>query len=265
MRDTLLILALLLASRLALYLVALGRHRCGLSPESTRKLLHVALGLLLCPLPWLFSHIWPVAALCTLYTSLLPARHISPWLDRHIAHVIFGVGRKSIGDLLFPLAVLLLFTFSRHDPPAYLAAMLTLTLADAAAAVVGQRYAQFPYTTPAGASKSLEGSTAFAAVTFAATHLALLLSSNVGRLESVLIALALAAVLTIIEALSSAGLDNLLVPLATLLLLRWLRPLPAEQITVIATIACIISTAVFIACRGITGATATVASSQLQT
>jgi phytol kinase len=236
MTDALLILCILLASRLSLSLVILARRRYSLAPESTRKLLHVALGLLLCPLPWLFTDIWPVAVLCALYASLLLARHISPWLDRHIAHVIFGVTRKSIGDLLFPLAVVLLFAFSRHDPPAYLAAMLTLTLADAAAAVVGARYAQFPYTTPAGATKSLEGSTAFAAVTFAATHLSLLLSTNTGRLESVLIALTLAAALTVIEALSSAGLDNLLVPLATLLLLRWLRPLPANHLALVAAL-----------------------------
>jgi phytol kinase len=237
MRDVLLILTLLLASRLSLSLVDLARRRCALSPESTRKLLHVAIGLLLCPLPWLFTHIWPVAVLCALYAALLLARHLSPGLDRNIAPVIFGVGRRSIGDLLFPVAVLLLFTFSRHDPPAYLAAMLTLTLADTAAAVVGARYAQFPYTTPAGATKSLEGSTAFAAVTFAATHLSLLLCTDIGRLESVLIALTLAAVLTVIEALSSAGLDNLLVPLGTLLLLRRLRPMPPDALAVVAALA----------------------------
>jgi phytol kinase len=233
MRNPLLIVALLVTSHAALVGVATARHRLGLHPESARKLLHMLLGSVLCTLPWLFTDSWPVVALCAAYVTLLIAARYWSWLTEQVSGVMYAVGRRSAGDIFFPLAVAFLFLTTRHDRPAYLCAMLILTFADAAAAVVGTRYGLSTYASPAG-RKSLEGSTAFAVVAFAATHLSLLLLDETGRAQSVIIALAVALVLTLAEAISFAGLDNLLVPTLAIALLNWMRPMPLNQLTLLA-------------------------------
>ena len=233
MRTPLLILAVLALSHAALLTTtALSKH-FRLSPESSRKLLHTLLGLLLCPLPWLFHTAPPVIALCLTYVALLLSTRHCNYLAKRVCPVIHAVPRRSAGDLFFPLAVALLFLTTRHDKPAYLAAMLTLTFADTAAALVGQRYGQSPYTTPTGATKTLEGSAAFATVAFAGTHLPLLLIGDTTRAQSVLIALTVAIVLTLAEALSFAGLDNLLVPLLAVALMHFTRPVPPEHLGIL--------------------------------
>ena len=61
-----------LASRAALWLVCRAAPYTG--PELSRKLLHVAMGLILCPLPWMFDRPAPVILLCATYVALLIAR-----------------------------------------------------------------------------------------------------------------------------------------------------------------------------------------------
>ena len=72
MRDVFMILTFLVASRGALWVV--GRFERWVTPEMLRKLLHVAMGVILCPLPWAFESAWPVIALCGIYVGLLAAR-----------------------------------------------------------------------------------------------------------------------------------------------------------------------------------------------
>ena len=103
----------------------------------------------------------------------------------------------------------------------YLGPLLVLTLADAAAAVVGRRYGLCEYPTPGG-RKSLEGSLAFAVVAFAVTHFALLLTGAAGRVESVMIAACVAMALTIVEAFCFGGWDNLRVPVGAWWMMRGL-------------------------------------------
>jgi len=211
LRDLLVMGCILFASRAALWVVCWFDRRGAGAAELSRKLLHVAMGLILCPLPWLFDRPGPVLMLCGVYIGLLIARRFLVALDNHVGGVIDGVGRRSVGEFLFPISVAVVFVLARGNRVAYLAPMLVLTLADAAAAVVGRRYGMCRYATPGGC-KSLEGSLAFAAVAFASTHLTLLLAGNIGRVESVLLALVVALVLTVIEALVTGGWDNLLVP-----------------------------------------------------
>lgn len=221
LRELALIVCILCASRSALWIVCWLDRRSAGAAEFSRKLLHVAMGLILCPLPWLFHRPAPVIALCGVYIALLIARRYLAALDNHVGAIIDGVGRRSIGEFLFPVAVALLFVAASGDRASYLAPLLVLTLADAAAAVVGKRYGTCHYAAPGGC-KSIEGSLAFAAVAFASTHLTLLLLGTAGRLESVLTALVVALILTIVEAVVTGGWDNLLVPAAAWLLLRLL-------------------------------------------
>src|SRR4051812_9047802 len=186
LRDVMLIVGILCASRAALWVVCWwDRHGAG-AAELSRKLLHVAMGLILCPLPWLFARPGPVLVLCAIYVGLLVARRFLVALDNHVGDVIDGVGRRSVGEFLFPITVGLVFVLAGGDRVAYLAPIAVLTLADAAAAVVGRRYGMCRYSTPGGC-KSLEGSLAFATVAFACVHLTLLLAGEAGRTECVLV------------------------------------------------------------------------------
>jgi phytol kinase len=194
------------------------------------------MGLILCPLPWLFASPEPVIALCAIYVGLLCARRYLSAIGNHVSPVIDGVGRDSVGEFLFPVAVAVLFVLARGDRAAYLAPLLVLTLADAAAAVIGRRYGLCRFPTPGG-RKSLEGSLAFAAVAFASTHLTLLLVAGAGRIESVLIALVVAIALTAVEALATGGWDNFFVPLAAWGLLRFCPTLTTAQTALLAAAA----------------------------
>ena len=82
--------------------------------------------------------------------------------------VAHRVERATFGELYFPLSVAWLFWLTCGDDPLlFVIPILMLTLADAAAAVVGARYGLTPYI---GAGKSLEGSAAFAVVAFSASR-----------------------------------------------------------------------------------------------
>jgi phytol kinase len=232
--DCLLIVCILFASRAALALVCWFDRRGAGAAELSRKLLHVAMGLILCPLPWLFGdRPWPVIVLCGIYVALLIARRFLAALDNHVGGVIDGVGRRSVGEFLFPISIALVFTLAGGDRVNYLAPILVLTLADAAAAVIGRRYGMWPYAAPGG-QKSLEGSLAFAIVAFASMHLTLLLLGSGGRIESVLVAIIAAMALTIVEAVVTGGWDNLLVPVGAWLLLKMLGGLETPTLAIIA-------------------------------
>lgn len=233
LRDGLLILSLLGAGRGWLFAVRCAQSRFRAGPETARKMLHVAMGLTLTALPWLFDSVPPVAVLCATLLGLLIATPYVPLLDRHVTTVIHGVRRRGVGEFLFPASALALFVLARGTPALFVGPMLVLTLADAAAALVGQRYGMMTYRAPGG-RKSVEGSLAFAAVAFAAVHLSLLLLGDGGRAESVLIATVAAVVLAVVEAVSARGFDNVLVPLGAWGLVRGLAGLPPEWQTALA-------------------------------
>ncbi|HEY7118285.1 MAG TPA: hypothetical protein VH475_16980 [Tepidisphaeraceae bacterium] len=226
MKDILFIILVLAASRLALYAVLRIHLRFQVGPEICRKLLHIAIGLILCPLPWVLESRRSAISLCGIYLALLVARRYLAALGNHVNGILDGVGRKSLGEFLFPITAALLFILSGDDRITYLAPMLTLALADAAAALVGRRYGMARFQT-VGGCKSLEGSLAFAVVTFSATHLTLLFMGNTGRAESVLLAALVALILALVEAWATGGWDNLVVPMTALLLLKTLQHAPA--------------------------------------
>jgi phytol kinase len=97
--------------------------------------------------------------------------------------------------------------------------LFLLTLADALAALVGIAYGRWRYATPDG-QKTAEGSFTFFMVAFLITHILILLTTDVGRAETLLIAFLLAWLAMMFEAVAWAGLDNLLLPVVAFLLLR---------------------------------------------
>ncbi len=183
-----------------------------LHPESLRKGVHVGMGLVVLPLPWIFDRVWPVIVLAALACGALVATRSIRSLRGGIGTVLGGVGRDSLGEIYFPIAVTVLFVLSQGDWLLYVVPILMLTLADAVAALVEVRYGLFQYQTSEG-KKSLEGSLAFFLVAFFSAHLPLLLLTDTGRAEAVLIASILALLVMMLEFIAWRGLDNLLIPL----------------------------------------------------
>lgn len=188
---------------LMLALIAVLRAlRPRLGAEGSRKALHVLMGLALVSLPALSLPRASVWGLALGATGLLVGLRAVPAARRRWGCVLHDVGRRSWGDLCYPVAALFAYEFA-GDESTYAAAVLTLALADPAAALVGQRWPWQKYTVPGG-SKSVAGGAAFLGVSVLIG--VPLLGWPVGC--------AVAAAATATEGLSGRGLDNLTVPLA---------------------------------------------------
>ncbi len=195
-------------------------------PELPRKILHVGMGLVACSFPWLFDESWPVLLLGVLSLAGMVAMRTVAALSSSVGTVVSGVGRFSFGEIYFPLAIAIqwhIYLFATALPEyrvlLYCIPLLLLTLADAAAALVGINYGSLRFDASDG-MKSTEGSLAFFLCAFLCVHIPLLLGSNTGRVETLLIALLMALLAMLFEAIAWAGLDNLILPLVGYLLLR---------------------------------------------
>ncbi|MBF8262854.1 MAG: sortase and related acyltransferase [Parachlamydiales bacterium] len=182
-------------------------------PEWTRKLQHVLSGLLAACFPWIFSSPREVAALGVIMAVVLLVFRKSGFLTS-----LHEVKRRTFGEFYFLLSAVALSILSWNNPPFYFIPMLTLTLSDTVAAIVGTTYKRVTYSIK-GHVKSLEGSTAFFVVTLLTVHLPLLFLSDIAPLSSILIALNTALLVTLVEAVCRNGRDNILIPLSTYCLL----------------------------------------------
>ena len=199
------------------------------NPEWVRKLMHVGSGLIACTLPALFESAAPVLFLCTTtFLGLLALRYL-PWLKNGVARVVCCVNRRSGGDLYFPVAVGLVFLFAGRNLILYLVPILILTFADTAAALVGSRYGSTRLWMGRG-EKSLEGSVAFLVVSLLIASLALSWMGQAFGTKMLVSAALVSLLLAVIEAMAGRGLDNLLIPVCGLLLMRIFEQMEARQL-----------------------------------
>jgi phytol kinase len=196
--------------------LALARPR--LHPELSRKLAHMGMGLATLFFPLLFGAAWPVWALSVSFMMVLAAlRWVGPLRER-FGKVLGDVKRQSWGEFYFPLAVAIVFTIAHLQPARYVISLLVLTLADAVAALIGTRFGKLRYRTDEG-WKSIEGSLSLFAVAAISTAVpaAFMTHQDLVRLEITAICVGVLAAL--VEAIAWRGLDNLFLPLATLVVL----------------------------------------------
>ncbi|MGE5814242.1 MAG: diacylglycerol/polyprenol kinase family protein [Acidobacteriota bacterium] len=211
-------IAAALTAFLVLFVVIAAYVRAGGNAEISRKLLHTGSGFLTLGFPFVFHDLWPVLLLTGASAVLIAAAKFVPVLRTRLGRVASGVQRTTLGELYFPIAVALLFWLTRGQHPLlYVIPLLVLTIADATCALVGRRYGTLPYS---GASKSLEGSIAFAVVAFFCIHVPLLLWSDTGRVETLLMSSTLALLVMLLEGSAWRGLDNLFIPIGGYFLLR---------------------------------------------
>jgi phytol kinase len=205
------------------------QRRFDIGPELSRKLFHICGGVVSLLLPWIFSSTASVAVLTGFVTAVLLAIRLLPRLRGSLGLVLSSVHRPSWGELCFPVSVLLLFALSHEHKVFFVVPLLILTFADSVAALIGSSYGRVKYM-GTEAPKSVEGSAAFFIVGFLSVHVPLLLRTNIGRPESLLVALILAFLLVLLEAVSWAGLDNLFVPVCAYVLLHNLTSLTAPDL-----------------------------------
>ncbi|MBI2265507.1 MAG: hypothetical protein HYU64_10095 [Armatimonadetes bacterium] len=204
-------------------------------PEIARKTVHFLGGLTALSFPYLIRSHWTVLGLAVTFAGIIVLAG-----KLGILKAIHGVERESRGDLYFPISIYLVFFLSRGNPVLYIISILVMTAADALAALVGGKYGTTRFDVE-GNLKSLEGSLVFFLITFLCVHLPLLFLTDAGRVETVLIALIIALLVTGFEAISLSGSDNLFVPLGTFYILAKMTPHPlwivADQLKLLGFIA----------------------------
>ena len=195
--------------------------------EFTRKIIHIGAGLWIWGILALFDH-W--------YWGIIPFASfilLNYMFYRRQTFKAMDTERSSLGTVYFAFSITVLFAWlwrtegGTDRVPFAAGAVMTMTLGDAMASVIGRRWGAHQYTV-LGHARSWEGSAAMAMVSLASigVTLALLPASTLSPNSVALSAgqvigtsLAAAAVATLVEALSPAGTDNLSVPLLTGLLM----------------------------------------------
>lgn len=216
------IVALWIVNLSVLWLADLWVRKSEFGAEASRKVIHVAAGAVAVPLPWILRSNVSMAVLAggaVLGLTLCRRRGLLGSVHR--------VSRSSLGDLMFPIGVALLFFVGHAEPMMYLIGLMYMVLSDAAAAVIGRRYGRATYEVE-HQRRSVEGSVTFFFVSFLAAHVILLLGTDVSRIGTVLVAAQLALLVTCFEAISLRGNDNLFVAAVTCLLVMQLRDLAPE-------------------------------------
>lgn len=212
-------LASVAALMLAIAMIRAFGKRHGWSAEVQRKAVHMLVGLYAMALPLFFATDMPVVVLVVLAIVAMIAMRVSAGRLGEAGAAIHSVERRGLGDIWLAVAVGFLFLRSGGSYILYGLPLAIITLSDAAAALTGSTYGRRRFVTEAGV-KSWEGIIAFTTVGWIVSMAMLLLFSDAGRGEVILLGLVIAAFGAMVEAVSWRGLDNLFVPLAIHFYLR---------------------------------------------
>jgi len=199
--------------------------------ETIRKLFHVGGGAVALALPWLFDVLWPVVMLVTVSMAIFVMLRVVPLLREGPGQILHAVPRESVGEFWFLLGVLVIYVIAGDDVVVYSIGILILAVADMAAALIGIFYGQHSFAV-SGGTKSAEGSSAFLLTAFLCVHVPILLFTDVGRLESLLIAINVGLLLMFAEAGASRGSDNFMLPVLVVVLLDAFLKMQATGIAI---------------------------------
>jgi len=181
--------------------------------EISRKIVHIAAGSFIAFWPFFMS--WAMIQLLSL------ALFIVVYLSHHfgVFKAIHGVKRSTNGELLYPVGIGII---ALMQPPdwVFAAAMLHLAIGDGLAAIIGVKYGKNNQYKIGDNVKSLAGSCTFFVVSI--LIIATVYSLNVATISpsDIAILLCLPLLVTLIENFFVGGLDNVLVPLAVVLVLN---------------------------------------------
>lgn len=134
---------------------------------------------------------------------------------------IHSVQRATIGDLLFPAAILVCALFA-ESPAVFAAAILHMSLADGLAAVSGTLWGKSNHYHVFGQQKSLVGSLAFLTVSIGIIQTFLVFGGGQSGSGGLIITAIIPLAAVFLENTSPYGFDNLTVPLFVLVTLNML-------------------------------------------
>jgi phytol kinase len=183
----------------------------GMRPEASRRIAHVCAGLVTACMPWFLS-LDQIGALAGVFIPLMLLSRKFQWLPS-----VHGAERTTLGEVFFPLGVLLAALFSRGSL-FYVFGMLVMSVSDAAAGGVGERWGKHSYRA-VGARKTYEGSAAFLVATVILAF-AVSIAADVPVAHAAVDSLCLSVILTLAEAVLGWGVDNAVLPVLAALLMR---------------------------------------------
>jgi phytol kinase len=188
----------------------------GYSNVFTRKFIHIGVGMLSWLVPFLFASPWPFVA-ASLSFALL---NIFDWRYGFFSSMASG-SRSNLGTVYFPVAAAAVALVFWNEPPLLVAALMPLTWGDGLASVIGQSYGTTTYTV-LGHTRTLQGSAGFFVFGGFFTWLALWLmpgSPEITAAAALAPALVVITASTIAEAASPWGLDNLVIPAVSMMVI----------------------------------------------
>ncbi len=186
-----------------------------LDGELTRKFTHIVGGFLAAGLPALLTRWQIVGLMLVMAFAMLYSKR------RRLLRSVHEVLRTTHGEVLFPLGIALLAIV---EPEAWRFSygVLIMGVSDALASIVGFRYGRRKYNVVGTHWKTYVGSTTFFACSALIGVAAISIGGELPLSESLWPAIVSAGILTLIEAGSSYGLDNLLLPTAAAISLHLL-------------------------------------------
>lgn len=202
-------------------LIKFVNKKFNLFPELSRKLVHLSMGILVLCFPFVFQSRITVLVLGVIaFFGMFIIRLFSK-KNEDSTSFLYGVHRTtSLGELLFPLSVSLIFYFTNYNKVMYCIPILILTLADSAAALIGVRYGQKVLSKIKEDCKSLEGFIVFFIVAFLCCEIPLMLFTEIEPINIILISIIIAVLSAITEVFSSHGIDNILLPMLSFTFLK---------------------------------------------
>ncbi|MEA2077494.1 MAG: DUF92 domain-containing protein [Candidatus Marinimicrobia bacterium] len=183
-------------------------------PHTTRRLVHILVGLLVCSAPFIFESRQPVLLVAIIFTVL---NYLA--IKKDMIKSIHETERLSYGTVYFPISFfILVMWFWDKDPAILLTAMLIMALGDPVASWVGESRKKPLLFTVLTDKKSLQGSTAMFLVSFVVAVIGMkLFRGAFDQPITWIIALTFgffaAIFATGAETISHKGTDNLMVPI----------------------------------------------------
>ncbi|MFP4547717.1 MAG: DUF92 domain-containing protein [Fidelibacterota bacterium] len=186
-------------------------NKFNVSENTSRRIVHIGVGLMVSTSPFLFENSYPAIALALIFIIL-------NWLAlvKDKAKGMHSTERKSYGTVYFPLSFLILvLLFWNNNPAALIIGMLLMTISDPFASFVGESRLGGKSFMPWVDKKSIGGTIAAFASNFLLVIVLLPLLSNTkfSGINLFLIALAVSMIGTLAEIISKKGTDNLTLPL----------------------------------------------------
>jgi phytol kinase len=185
-----------------------------LSDELTRKIVHVFVAAFVGFWPFYMSYKYIQLISIAFLVVIIISRYL------HIFKGILHVKRKTFGDLFFPLSILIL-ALIEPQKLIFAVALLHMGLSDGIATLVGKQIGKKNKYKVFAHVKSVAGTLAFIAVSFAILLTVKLLRPHEIVSLTWLNVFILPPIVALVENLSSYGSDDITIPLSMLVLLKW--------------------------------------------